>query len=575
VETCPPGQQYAALDTVQRTVTTHVCHLSEFALLAEHRPDLIFYVNYSHDWIIGVYPLGHTIGLTLTNSSGDIKAAAQFTTGPIPGWGDLTGFATDVDGSPWPSQRPDIQPGDWVYGSVDNGKSAAVQVGQITGAVDVDADSISGVVEASWLLPGPVDVECNAWGAPGWAPNKQDTVIPDGADTYTCAWDPDSEWDVEPGQDIAVLYRKPAGHQIFAVFANNFFYVDGASGQDTETCGAQATPCRTIGHTLAGRARWGATLHIAAGVYPENLTIDNLAVTLRGGYTRTPEGWLPHTGETIINGGGVERAVLVHGGSDVVLEELTLTGGRAPEHACWGAGLSVTNGHATLRRVIVRDNVARCTSGQSGGGAGGGLDANNDEGPASLRVEDSLILRNQAGDHGSALNTWQTTVAITNVVVAGNGRHVLALNETTFRAVNITVVGNDHSGHALLDFNQPSTITLLNSIVWNSGGITCGAGGGVCDFTYSDLQGGWPGAGNLNVNPQFVDAANGNYRLRWGSPAIDAGTNSGAPPFDLEGVARPQDGNFDGIRVADMGAYERAPHTMYLPMITRRVAALR
>lgn len=72
-----------------------------------------------------------------------------------------------------------------------------------------------------------------------------------------------------------------------------------------------------------------------------------------------------------------------------------------------------------------------------------------------------------------------------------------------------------------------------------------------------------------------MDAASGDYRLRWGSPAIGAGTNSGAPPFDLEGVARPQDGNFDGIRVADLAAYERAPRTMYLPAVTRRVANLR
>ena len=395
------------------------------------------------------------------------------------------------------------------------------------------------------------------------------------------AWQPAVET-CPPGQQYAAIntVQRTVTTNVchfseFALLAEPLLYVDGAAGEDNDTCGAQATPCRSIGHTLANRATWGATLHVAAGIYLENLTIDNLAVTLRGGYTPTPAGWTPRTGETVIDGRGVERTLLVHGGSDVLLEDLTLTGGRAPEHACWGAGLSVTNGHATLRRVVVRENVARCTSGQSGGGAGGGLDANNDEGPASLRVEDSLILRNQAGDHGSALNTWQTTVAITNVVVAGNGRHVLALNETTFRAVNITVVGNDHNGHALLDFNQPSTITLLNSIVWSSGGIACGAGGGVCNFTYSDLQGGWPGAGNLNVNPQVVDASNGNYRLRWGSPAIDAGTNSGAPPFDLEGVVRPQDGNFDGVAVPDMGAYERAPRTMYLPMITRRVAALR
>jgi hypothetical protein len=437
-----------------------------------------------------------------------------------------------------------------------------------------------GVPAASYNLAGPAVVTVS-YPDPALTGLVEDSLALHVWDNAAQIWQPAVET-CPPGQQYAdvntaqrTVTTNVCHFSEFALVAEQHLYVDGASGQDVDTCGALATPCRTIWHTLTSRARWGATLYIAAGAYPENLDIDNLAVTLRGGYAPTPAGWTPRTGETVIDGGGVERALLVHGGSDVLLEDLTLTGGRAPEHACWGAGLSVTNGHATLRRVIVRDNVARCTSGQSGGGAGGGLDANNDEGPASLRVEDSLILRNQAGDHGSALNTWQTTVAITNVVVAGNSRHVLAINATTFRAVNVTVAGNDPSGQALLDFNQPSTITLLNSIVWNSGGIACGAGGGACDFTYSDLQGGRPGVGNIDVNPQFVDAANGDYRLRWGSPAIDAGANSGAPPFDLEGVARPQDGSFDGIRVADMGAYERAPRTMYLPAITRRMPALR
>lgn len=436
-----------------------------------------------------------------------------------------------------------------------------------------------GVPAASYTLAGPAVVTVS-YRDPALMGLVEDSLA-------LRVWDPSAQaWQLAvetcpPGQQYAnvnTAQRTVTTHVChfseFALVAEQHLYVDGASGQDIDTCGDRATPCRTIGHTLAHRASGGATLFVAAGVYPENLTVDNLAVTLRGGYTPAPDGWLPHTGETVIDGGGVERAVLVHGGSDVVLEDLTLTGGRAPEQACGGAGLSVTNGHATLRRVIVRDNVARCTSGQSGGGAGGGLDANNDEGPASLRVEDSLILRNQAGDHGSAVNTWQTTVDLVNVIVAGNARHVLAINQTTFNAANITVAGNDQNGAALLDFNQPSTISLLNSIVWNSGGISCGAGGGVCNFTYSDVQGGWPGAGNIDVNPQFVDAANGNYRLRWGSPAIDAGTNSGAPPFDLEGVARPQDGNFDGIRVTDMGAYERAPYSMYLPVIRRRATAV-
>jgi len=65
------------------------------------------------------------------------------------------------------------------------------------------------------------------------------------------------------------------------------------------------------------------------------------------------------------------------------------------------------------------------------------------------------------------------------------------------------------------------------------------------------------GTGNITNEPAFVDAAAGNYRLRPGSPCIDAGDSS--PPAggtDLDGRTRPLDGNGDGLAAFDMGAYE-------------------
>ena len=66
------------------------------------------------------------------------------------------------------------------------------------------------------------------------------------------------------------------------------------------------------------------------------------------------------------------------------------------------------------------------------------------------------------------------------------------------------------------------------------------------------------GAGNFTNEPGFVNRMAGNYRLRYGSTCLDAGLpqNAEAASTDLDGVPRPQDGNFDGTAGWDLGAYE-------------------
>ncbi len=70
------------------------------------------------------------------------------------------------------------------------------------------------------------------------------------------------------------------------------------------------------------------------------------------------------------------------------------------------------------------------------------------------------------------------------------------------------------------------------------------------------------GGGNLETNPLFVDAANGDLHLQFGSPAIDSGTNAAVSALtDLDGNPRLVDGDLDWDRTAivDMGAYEYQP----------------
>ena len=71
---------------------------------------------------------------------------------------------------------------------------------------------------------------------------------------------------------------------------------------------------------------------------------------------------------------------------------------------------------------------------------------------------------------------------------------------------------------------------------------------------YSSVQGGLSGTGNIDSNPIFVDAANGDYRLSNYSPAIGSGTSSGAPATDINGVSRPSPSGSG----PDIGAYENS-----------------
>ena len=103
--------------------------------------------------------------------------------------------------------------------------------------------------------------------------------------------------------------------------------------------------------------------------------------------------------------------------------------------------------------------------------------------------------------------------------------------------------------------------TLVNSIVYQSGPVSGYA------VTYSAfwMSGAVPsGIGNLSVNPVFYDATKGDYRLRPGSPLIDAADSTKAPATDITGAPRVNDDyttdkkgtpTADGL-YADIGAYE-------------------
>jgi uncharacterized repeat protein (TIGR01451 family) len=172
-------------------------------------------INYAHDWVGGDYELGHTFWITVTESDGvTIKGTAQVDTWLGGGWG-TDGFETWDEH--WTPNRPDIMAGDWVYFQADDGYYNPMQVGEISGTLDIDADNVGGPIYANWFTE-TLDVECHAWGAPEGAPDKFSNAEPDGSMPYFCQWDPGTEWDIQPGQDVAVLYEEPDRDLVINVF---------------------------------------------------------------------------------------------------------------------------------------------------------------------------------------------------------------------------------------------------------------------------------------------------------------------------------------------------------------------
>lgn len=113
--------------------------------------------------------------------------------------------------------------------------------------------------------------------------------------------------------------------------------------------------------------------------------------------------------------------------------------------------------------------------------------------------------------------------------------------------LNCTIANNtaDQGGGIFVRDSYPD---ITNSILWNNTSNEIHVDElGKLTVTYSNIQEGYDGEGNINNDPLFDD----NYLLKHGSPCIDNGNNNAAkiPGTDNEG-------NLRIVKTVDMGAYE-------------------
>ncbi len=355
-------------------------------------------------------------------------------------------------------------------------------------------------------------------------------------------------------------------------------------GNDSNDCRSWKTACRTIGEARY-RSSAGDIIRIGPGTFEETLNLFASTTLLGSGINRT-----------IVDGKGAGSVFTIYSSATVHMSHMTIRNGLATDADRGGA---ITNwGAVTLDHVIIRDNRGVGSSAVGGIASSGPITITNSAiinnsgtgGYGGLIVQDRLYMENvtiagnKAPEHsrGGALTLYGIAQAtLVNVTISGNESFFSSggiVNMGDLTLVNVTLANHSVVSSAFreVDIYNSGRVTFRNTIV--AGGC---AGDGTftsqghnleskntCGFTHSTDK--------PNTDPQLAPLAdNGGlgktHALTPGSPAIDAGDNATCPKTDQRGIGR-WDGDGDGKKVCDVGAYEYMPagalgKRTYVPLV--------
>ena len=291
-----------------------------------------------------------------------------------------------------------------------------------------------------------------------------------------------------------------------ASFAYATTYYVATTGNDANP-GTQAQPFRTIQKGVSAAAN-GDTVRVASGTYYEVISWNSKKLFLRGA----------GASQSIVSGSRATRCLRMDSVSSTLIEGFTFRDGY--DELLGGGGIFINSSDPVVMNCIFSNNKGYIAP-------GGGLSIRGGN-PA---VVNCVFQSNTATNaRGGAIYNTQGNLTVTNCTFFNNSA--------------------SSGGSSVSTVSGTSTIT--NCIVRGDAFSPIDTFVGTSTVNSSNVEGGYAGTGNINTDPKFVDAGNGNYRLQATSPCLNTGSVSAPnlPSSDLDGLPRIMGS------APDMGVYE-------------------
>ncbi len=308
------------------------------------------------------------------------------------------------------------------------------------------------------------------------------------------------------------------------------------------------------------------TVIVRPGTYFENIDFLGKAIVVRS--EKGPA-------VTVVDGNQAGPvATFANGeGRDSVLEGFRLSNGLGWD----GGGIACRSSSPTISANTIAQNGTyfggggiRCDSSSplisgnvisnnwSSDGYGGGICCTFSDPIISNNViRDNEMI--QCGEKGGGIYCRDSSPLIANNIITGNSGNYgsgggIFCQDSAATMINNTVCGNTTLREGGGICCSGGTAAIVNTILRdNAAGSDPQVHGDGVSVTFCNVEGGWPGQGNIDADPLFVDPLAGDFHLTFDSPCRNRGDNNAIPPAmeeDWEGDPRIVQG------VVDIGADE-------------------